>query len=420
MNADRHRRGAGFDVRYFRRDQSHRESHAQDAAHLAPVAAHPLASADPPAIITDAHGLAEMIEHLKAAGSFAFDSEFIGERSYEPLLCLVQAATTRRVFLVDPLAGLDLTALWELVASPAVEKVVLAGQQDFGPAVARTGRPPANIMDVQIAAGFVHVEYPLSLARLLDRFVGVAVGKAHSFTHWDNRPLTAAQARYAADDVRYLPAAREAIGRQLAALGRADWARQECAAALEDIALYRPPPEMLYLRIRGRERLGRRGLAVLRELAILRDRAARHEKVPARTLLKDGILLALSRRPAHKVADLAAVKGLPRPVEHKYGRQIVEASARALALPEADMPRPEPEEPPEMKERVDAAFAAIAAFCTQRSIAPALVASRKEVSRLIRAAGDGRKPDDALAREHRLMRGWRKELLGELVGKVLR
>lgn len=397
------------------RDRSHRESHAQPGMDCpGPLAAHPLASQDPPVMVTTGRGLAEMINHLRAAGTFAFDSEFIGERSYEPHLCLMQTATTQRVFIVDPLAGLDLSDFWELLACPTVEKIVLAGQQDFGPAVQQTGRPPANIMDVQIAAGFIHGEYPLSLARLMLEFVGVSLGKGMTFTHWDKRPLSAVQVRYAADDVRYLPAARDVIGKRLADLGRTAWAREECAAALEDMLLYRSEPQTLYQRVRGRDRLGRRGLAILRELAIWRDQAAQQEDVPMRTLLKDGIVVALARRPARTLADLDDIAGLPRPVESKYGQQIVEATSRAMALPEDQLPPAEPSERSAFGDRVDAIYADISQFCQERSIAPSLVASRKDITRVYRAAATGQ----SLA-QHRLLRGWRKELVGDLLEKLM-
>lgn len=355
-----------------------------------------------------------MIEHLRAAGSFAFDSEFIGERSYISHLCLVQAATTQKVFLVDPLGGLDLSALWDLLVSPQTEKIVLAGQQDLDPVVRHTGKAPGQIMDVQVAAGFVHVEYPFSLGRLLEEFVGVSVGKAHSFSHWDKRPLTAMQLRYAADDVRYLPAARDAIGKRLTELDRTAWAREECAAMLEDLSLYRTSPEALFLRVRGRERLGRRQLAVLRELAIVRDQAARQEDVPTRTLLNDGILVALARWPARKPSDLGAIRGLPRPVEERYGQQMIEATAKALALPEDRLPAEDPGEHPTLRAQATGVLEGITEFCQQRSISPALVTNRKEVVRLCRAASEGRPLGS-----HRLFRGWRKELLGDMLTKLL-
>lgn len=379
------------------------------------IAEHPLACQEPPVIVRTAPVLAEMIKHLATTRSFAYDSEFIGERSYVSQLCLVQVATTETVFLVDPLVGLDLSALWEQILCPAAEKVVLAGQQDLEPVVRHTGQPPANIMDLQIAAGLVHAEYPLSLARLLQEFVGVSPGKSHTFSHWDKRPLTQMQVRYAADDVRYLPAARDAIGKRLAELGRTAWAREECASALEDLSLYQPAPDSLHLRVRGRDKLGRRQLAVLRELAIVRDQAARQENVPVRSLLTDGLLLALSRQPVRTLDDLDKVRGLPRPVEKRYGQQIVEATSKALSLPQDRLPPKEPTETDVLGTKIDRILDEISRFCQERSIAPSLVvAGRKEIVRACRAAAEGPSPG-----QHRLFRGWRKELLGSLLERLL-
>jgi ribonuclease D len=406
---DAARKKVGY--RHFRREQSHQEWHgAGQGQDFAPLTEHPLASQLPPVMVATADALADMVEHLRAVGSFAYDSEFIGEQSYISQLCVVQTATTQRVFVLDPLAGLDLSSFWELFPDPVVEKIVLAGQQDLAPAVLATGRVPANIVDVQLAAGLIHPEYPLSLTRLLERFVGVNPSNPLAFTHWDKRPLSAVQIRYAADDVRYLPAAKDAICKKLDDVGRRGWAIQECVSALEDMAAYRPAPETLYLRIRGRDRLGRRQLAILRELAALRDRAARQENVPPRTLLKDGILLAMARHPAEKVADLEAVRGLPRPVEDRYGQEIVDAMAKASGLAIKDLPLEDPSESPSAKQAVDKLLADIGLLCQEQSIAPSLVASRKEVLRAYLAVKSG-----DMQQTSKILRGWRKELLAGLL-----
>jgi ribonuclease D len=70
---------------------------------------------------------------------------------------------------------------------------------------------------------------------------------------------------------------------------------------------------------------------VLRELTIWRDARRGEENVPPRSLLKDEILIDLSRNPAKSVEKLDRVRGLPRPVEKAHGQRIVEATLRALA-----------------------------------------------------------------------------------------
>jgi ribonuclease D len=178
------------------------------------------------------------------------------------------------------------------------------------------------------------------------------------------------------------------------------------------MSLYVTPPELLYQRVRGQERFRPRQLAILRELAIVRDQAARQEDLPTRTLLKDSILAAMARYPAMATADLARIKGLPRPVELKYGRQFVEATARALALPEDRLPLAGPRPPSRHQSGTDEPWARLSQFCQECSIAPTLVSSPREVARACRLVSQNQSLD-----EHRLFQGWRQELLGDLLRK---
>ena len=92
----------------------------------------------------------------------------------------------------------------------------------------------------------------------------------------------------------------------------------------------------------------------------------------------------------------------------------MEATARALALPEAQLPQAEPFETPALRERADEVLAGIGRLCLERSVAPSLVASRREIARACVAKDKGLPLE-----EHRLFRGWRKELLGELLEGLL-
>ena len=47
-------------------------------------------------IITTANGLAACCQDLATQTHFGFDTEFVGEDSYHPRLCLVQVATEER------------------------------------------------------------------------------------------------------------------------------------------------------------------------------------------------------------------------------------------------------------------------------------------------------------------------------------
>ena len=403
-------KGRFHHARAAHRARSHESAHADDngGAEVAASPAHPSVPSGPAAVVTTDEQLEELIHHLRSAGSFAYDSEFIGEMTYFPKLCLIQTATTGRVTLVDPLAGVDLTPFWELVADESVEKVVHAGQQDVEPVWRHIGREARNVFDTQVAAAFVALPYPLSLSKLVAELTGAKLGKGLTFSHWDQRPLSTMQLRYAADDVRYLPLARQELGRRLDASGRAAWAAEECASICDPV-LYRFDPETSFMRVRGATSLQAKNLAVLRELTVWRDAAARAEDVPPRTFLRDEILIDLSRSPVKAVEKLDRVRGLPRPVEKEHGAAIVEATLRALAgpVPKGLMTRDD-EPTPRERFRSDAFWAAAQTICAGRSVDTAAVASRQECGefyRTLAAGGD--------VSQSRLMKGWRREALGE-------
>ena len=406
--------------RFHHRSRSHASAHADEAAapaHAGHGVEHPLVHRGPPQVVTDSSALAELVEHLRSVGTFAYDSEFIGELTYIPRLCLIQVATHKRVALIDPLAdGMNLAPFWDLLCDAAVEKVVHAGQQDVEPVFRHAGRPPANLFDTQIAAGFVGLPYPLALSKLVNELVGARLGKGLTFTDWSQRPLSNLQLRYAADDVRFLPAARAEFATRLTALGHAAWAREE-SDALADESLYRFNPDAQYLKIRGAGSLPPHGLAVLRALANWRDQSARAEDVPPRTFLRDEILLDMARTPIKSVEKLARVRGLPRPVEANYGKTIVDLTQAALALPPAEMPEPKTFEPsPREKYRGDALWSAAQAICFGRSIDPAVVTSRQDVGDFLRRYSNG----GVEGEESKLMRGWRRSALGEPLLAMLR
>jgi len=387
------------------RSKAHHQAHTEDETpEFDQSNPNPLIFQGEADLITTQEGLSNLLTRLRAAGSFAYDSEFIGELTYLPKLCLIQVATTAEVTLIDPIAKLDLKPFWELVADPTVEKITHAGQQDLEPVMRHLDRPGQNVFDTQISSGFVGMSYPVSLSKLVREIVGARLGKGLTFTHWDQRPLSAQQLKYAANDVRFLPAIRVELGQRLEKLGHTTWAAEECAAQC-DVGLYRFDPETAYFKVRGSGSLQPQGLAVLKQLVLWRNSAAQQHDVPPRAFLKDEILIDMSREPIKAVEKLARVRGLPRPVEHSHGAEIVEATKRGLATPVDDMPQGRTiEETPTDKHRADALWAVAQCLCIGRKIDPDLVASRQEIGRLYRQILAGEKPQDL-----RMLTGWRRQ-----------
>jgi ribonuclease D len=386
--------------------ESHDQAHeAALAAAIPPVIDHPLIPRGDPQLVTRDSELRSLVDRLRAAGSFGYDSEFIGEHTYYPRFCVIQVATPQEVTLIDVLEPLDLAPFWQLLADPAVETIVHAGEQDLEPVLRQLGRAPANIFDTQIAAGFAGCPYPSALGRLASLLLGADLGHGLKFSQWDRRPLSPVQLHYAANDVRYLPAMRAAIGERLAETGNAAWAREECAT-LADPARYTFDAQTQRLRVRGTEWLSPRQDAVLRALVGWREALAQQRDMPPRTLLADGVVMEIARTPPRDAAELARVRGLPRPVAREWGAAIIELIARALDSPLASRPAKPPPSFDFAKDRArtNALWERIAERARSRNIDPAVVTSKKELATYLRLG-------DAARGDARLLRGWRRELL---------
>jgi ribonuclease D len=187
-------------------------------------------------IITTPEELATCCAYLATCPHFGFDTEFVGEDSYHPHLCLVQVATPDRLLLIDPLTAGPLDAFWKLVVDPRIVTVAHAGREEVRLCRLWGGQPPGNFFDTQLAAGLIGLTYPLGHGSLVSQLLGVQLAKGETLTEWRTRPLTRQQIRYAFDDVRYLLPLWQRIAGELAQLGRTDWASEEVARLAANVA----------------------------------------------------------------------------------------------------------------------------------------------------------------------------------------
>src|SRR5208282_4568411 len=138
-------------------------------------------------IITQPEDLAACCAYLAECPAFGFDTEFVGEDTYHPRLCLVQVATPERLILIDPLAAGPLDAFWKIVVDPAHLVVVHAGREEVRLCRLWTGQAPGNLFDLQIAAGLVGMVYPLGHGTLVSQVLGVQLAKGETLTEWRDR-----------------------------------------------------------------------------------------------------------------------------------------------------------------------------------------------------------------------------------------
>jgi len=362
--------------------------------------------------ITNASELDAVVTAAKAFGSIAIDTEFLREKTYRAKLCLVQIAIGEDIHLIDPLRGLDLKQIAELIADPDIEIVVHAGKQDFELFFEDYGVVPANVFDVQLAAAFAGYGSSLPYGRLVSELAGVQLVKGESYTDWCRRPLTEAQARYAADDVRYLGAISARVTKELEDLGRVEWAREEMRRQFEDAESYRFDPESAWLKVSGRGSLSARQLTVLKEVARWREATASSRNVPRGWLVRDPSLIEIARRGPSSAGELKSIRGFNAREVERSARDII-AAVEAGSTAKAVAPAPTPPKSAQARARMLAglADAIVRARCERAKIATELVTNRTEVESLLAEVVNGTLNES----RHRLLDGWRRDLAGEAV-----
>jgi len=358
--------------------------------------------------------LAPALESIRESPHVALDTEFISEGSYEPLLCLLQLATRDGIWIVDPLARLDLGPLWEALTEPGRELVALAARQEIRFCMKEAGRLPGRLLDVQLAAGLVGYSYPLSHTNLVREVLGVRVNGGETFTDWSQRPLTERQLDYAADDVRYLLDVRDRLMERAAEWNRTDWIDGECRRLLARVT--EEDGDDAWRRVSGSGRLGRRDLALVRELWRWRDDEARQANVPPRRILRDELLIEVIKRRPATLDDLFALRGFDRGMLRKSGPRLLEAVRTGLSLPESEYPPVfRRDDPPQVGVLAQLLSVASNGLAAEHHIDPALLATSSDLQDVVRWRLRGGSEADRPA----ALQGWRAEILQETLVEFL-
>jgi len=364
----------------------------------------------------------EVAELAVAHGRLAIDTEFVSERRYQALLCLVQVAAPDpdreggvRTEVLDPLADdpFEPAPLADALADPAVEVVVHAGRQDVAILRRTWETDVTRIFDTQVAAGFLGMGNQEGYETLVRRVLGVQLRGGEGFTRWDKRPLTDRQLGYAADDARCLLALGAAVERELDAVGRLDWAREECRAveASNDVR----SPQQAYDRLPNVRQLNEPGRATALALCEWRDAEARVLDRPPSYLIPDQVLVQLARRRPTDKGGLEQIRGLPQQTLHRRGRDliaVIEAVDESTAPPR---PPAGPQRNPVDQPVVSLAQGLLRHRAREAGIATELIATQSELTGLVASV-----LHDDEAEHVRALSGWRYELVGSELCDLVR
>jgi ribonuclease D len=356
-------------------------------------------------IISNNSELSALCDRMAKEEFVCVDTEFMRERTYYPILCLIQIAGAHEAVAVDPLAeGISLEPVYELMANPNVMKVFHACRQDMEIFYNQAKRLPVPLFDTQIGAMVCGHGESVSYDKLVRKLTGAQVDKSSRFTDWSNRPLSDAQLGYALSDVTHLRTVYEKLRDQLAASGRESWLEEEFAV-VSSPSTYELDPQDAWLRLKVRSGKSR-FLAIVRELAAYRELEARRRDVPRNRILRDDVLLDIAARAPREPKDLAKVRNISEQFANgRAGVEIMEAVAQALKLPEEACPHLDQNR--DTRQPHPAIVELLRVLLKQKSekhqVAQKLIANAADLDAIAMA-------DDANVAA---LRGWRKKLFGD-------
>jgi ribonuclease D len=366
-------------------------------------------------MITSDRDLADFCRRLAGAKSIAFDTEFVSEHTYRPQLCLVQVAFEGGLAAIDPLAVDDMKPFWEVLSAAGHETIVHAGREEVAFSLAALGRPPSGLFDVQIAAGLVGADYPAGYGNLISKFLGVTPHKGETRTDWRRRPLTDRQVEYALDDVRHLHPLRDRLVQRLDELGRRAWMESEMAVFLGEVRSMRSRDR--WRKVSGSSGLSSRNQVVVRELWLWRESEAEHRDCPVRRVLRDDLIVELARRRSADPKQIRAVRGMDRGDLQRHVPAISQAISRALAVPDDECPEAMTRETNSHLTMLGQFLSsALSSICREANVAASLVGTPSDVRDLV--AFQLGQTDEA-AGPPSLARGWRAEVVGQLLDDLL-
>ena len=364
--------------------------------------------------------LAAFIAAVRREPRTAVDTEAASFHRYRDRIYLLQVSGASQTALIDPLAISDLAPVGALLGDANVEKVFHDADYDLRVLDRDYSFHAVRLFDTRVAAQLAG-EPAIGLAALLEKYAGVKLDKEHQKADWSLRPLTPPMLAYAAADTHYLLGLRDALEQRLRELGRFEWVQEEFKE-LESLRWTGPAEgdEETYLRLKGAKALHARSLAALRELHRWRESVAeRDDKAPFRIIGNDA-LLGVARALPSAEPDLGRVRELPPSLARRHGAALLDAVARAKALPDHELPRverrPRPQRDAGFDVRLEKLKAARNTVATALGLDAGVLCGRTTLEAVARAKPVNRAELEAIPELHR----WQVGVLGDALLEALR
>jgi ribonuclease D len=349
--------------------------------------------------------LIKICNELSKEDWLCFDTEFVGEKRFLTLLCLIQLSSSKGHFIVDPLAISDLSPFLRLIEDPSIQKITHAGENDFRLLYQNYGILPSNIFDTQLASAFVGYKHPVAFSKLLEAELSVKLSKGYTVTDWESRPINKKLIEYALNDVIYLKELADRLVDKLESKGRLSWVEEE----MRKMELKDAYEKNVYAEVIKNSKI--RSLRKKEQTFFLRITKWRYEQAKAKNYSKEMILSSTNMnhivRAIHSGKEaLKRNRRLKENFINKWADTFIDMYERPITEEEREVLNSIPKISKDNSQEdlvLEMLNLLIKYKCVEEQMAPSIVLPRTYIKQI---KSNGEIPEE-------ILNGWRGEYLGE-------
>lgn len=278
-------------------------------------------------LIDQPERLLRSLQELGRCNTLSFDLEFDNNSyGYGVTLCLIQVATPQVCYVIDGLVNLDLSGLYALFESTAIQKIVHAPGEDLR-LLHSLGCYPKNLFDTEVVARLLNYEHT-SLTILLREKLAFAMDKKQQRSNWLRRPLSEEQVKYAADDVIWLHPLKALLEAEAGERNLMEFVREE--QELLSTTIHPTVAKTAFLKPSDLYALSPREQYIANELLRYRDSVARNMNRPAYQVMSEELVRSLAAGTCLPESIVQEPGVHPRIKNSRFASQLAKQLAQAV------------------------------------------------------------------------------------------
>ena len=264
------------------------------------------------------------------------DLEADSMHCFKEKICLIQMASSKQAFLIDPFKIKKMPPFLELLENTGVIKVFHGADFDIRSLDRDYQARVNNLFDTEIACRFLGIK-ERGLAALLKKNFNVDADKKFQKVDWARRPLKQEMIEYSVGDVAYLTKLHDIIHQKLVANGRLSWAKEEFE--IQTRVRYENNHVLpLFKKFKGAGKMDNRSLAVLENLLQVRQEIAQKKDQPLFKIFSNLSLMTMAHEKPVTIDHMLKIRAISQKQADMYGNLCVDAIVKAMELAHRELP----------------------------------------------------------------------------------